>query len=191
MNTIPDKTPPFTEDAVSQLPALHLLQKLGWEVLTPTQALKLRGGRKSEVILRPVLEQQLMAINEFDYRGQKHRFDRSGIEDGVRAITNVGDDGVVRTNEKLWELLRFGKGVAQTVDGDTKSFQLRFVDWEHIERNVYHASDEFVIESTGSTETRRPDVVLFVNGIPFAVIECKRPGHAAGEDPLELAIAQQ
>lgn len=59
MSAIPDKTPPFTEDTVSQLPALHLLQKLGWTLLTPAEALKLRRGKKGEVILRPVLEEQL------------------------------------------------------------------------------------------------------------------------------------
>src|SRR5436853_601918 len=138
MTAIPETTPPFTEDAVSQLPALHLLQKLGWTLLTPADALKLRGGRKAEVVLRPVLEQQLAAINTFEYRGRSYRFDRSAIEEGVRAITNLADDGLVRTNEKVWELLRFGKGVPQTVDGDTKSFQLTFVDWEHPENNVYH-----------------------------------------------------
>jgi type I restriction enzyme R subunit len=188
---IPEKTPPFTEDAVSQLPALHLLQKLGWKLLTPVDALKLRGGKKGEIILRAVLEQQLAVINQFEYRGQMYRFDRSAIEEGVRALTNLGDDGLVRTNEKVWELLRYGKGVPQTVDGDTKSFQLRFVDWVHPDRNLFHVSDEFAVESTGTTETRRPDIVLFVNGIPFGVIECKRPGHVGADDPLELAIAQQ
>ena len=191
MTAIPDATPPFTEDAISQLPALHLLQKLGWTLLPPAEALKLRGGKKGEVILRSVLEQQLAAINEFEYRGQRYRFDRSAVEEGIRALTNLGDDGLTRTNEKVWALLRFGKGVPQTVEGDTKSFQVKYVDWEHPERNLYHVSDEYTVESFGTTETRRPDVVLFVNGIPFAVIECKRPGHVGGEDPLEQAIAQQ
>jgi type I restriction enzyme R subunit len=191
VNSVPDSTPPFTEDAISQLPALHLLQKLGWLLLAPTEALRFRGERKGEVILRPVLERQLAAINGFEYRGRSYQFDRSAIEEGVRAVTNLADDGLVRTNEKAWELLRFGKGVPQTVEGDTKSFQLKFVDWEHPERNVYHVSDEFAVESFGATETRRPDIVLFVNGIPFAVIECKRPGYVGGEDPLEQAILQQ
>jgi type I restriction enzyme R subunit len=191
MNDVPDNTPPFTEDTVSQLPALHLLQKLGWKLMTPAEALELRGGRRGEVILRGILEQQLSAINQFEYRGKKYRFDRSAIDEGVRALTNLGDDGLVRTNEKFWELLRFGKGVPQTVDGDTKSFQLEFVDWEHPDRNVFQMSDEFAVESSGTTETRRPDIVLFVNGIPFGVIESKRPGHLRGEDPLDLAIAQQ
>ncbi len=191
MTPIPDQTPPFTEDTVSQLPALHLLQELGWELVTPAEALKLRGGKQGDVILRPVLEQQLGAINQFEYRGRTYPFDRSAIEEAIRALTNLSDDGLVRTNEKVWELLRFGKGVPQTVDGDTKSFQLKFVDWEHPERNVFHVSDEFAVESSGATATRRVDIVLFVNGIPFAAIECKRPGDVGGEDPLEQAIAQQ
>jgi type I restriction enzyme, R subunit len=191
MNTIPAATPPFTEDAVSQLPALHLLQKLGWTLLTPADALRLRGGRKSDVILRPILERQLSEINSFEYRGSNYPFDRSGIDEGIRTLLNLGDYGLVRTNEKVWELLRFGRGVPQMVDGDTKSFQLRFVDWARPERNVYHVTDEFAVGSFGTTETRRPDIVLFVNGIPFGVIECKRQGKVGGEDPIDQAIGQQ
>lgn len=191
MTFIPQSTPPFTEDTVSQLPAVHLLQKLGWTLLTPADALKLRGGKRGEVVLRTVLEKQLMAINAFEYRGQRYQFDRSAIEEGVRALTNLDDEGLVRSNEKVWELLRFGKGVPQTVDGDTKSFQLHYVDWAHPECNAYHVSDEFAVEASGTAETRRPDLVLFVNGIPFGVMECKRPGHVGGEDPIEQAVAQQ
>src|SRR5712671_3666917 len=102
MSAIPASTPPFTEDAVSQLSALHLLQKMGWTLLTPAEALKLRAGRKGEVILRPELERQLTAINAFEYRGRKYPFDRSAIEEGARAVSNLGDDGLVRTNEKVW-----------------------------------------------------------------------------------------
>ncbi len=188
---IPESTPAFTEDTLSQLPALHLLQKLGWTLLSPVEALRLRGGRKGEVILRPILESQLMAINQFEYRGKQYPFDRSAIEEAIRALSDPGDDGLVRTNEKVWELLRWGKGIPQAVEGDTKSYQLRFVDWLCPERNVYHVSDEFAVESLGATATRRPDIVLFVNGIPFAVMECKRPGDVGGSDPLEQAISQQ
>lgn len=191
MNAVPEHTPAFTEDAVSQLPAMHLLQKLGWTLLTPAETLALRGGRQGHLLLRAVLERQLAAINTFEYRGERHAFDRSAVAEGARALTNLDDDGLVRTNEKLWELLRFGKSIPQTVDGDTKSYTLQFIDWEHPERNSYHVSDEFAVASFGTTQTRRPDLVLFVNGIPFVVIECKRPGDVGGDDPLEQAIAQQ
>lgn len=190
MTTIPDTTPPFTEDAVSQLPALHLLQKLGWTLLPPEENAQMRGGRLSRVLLRSVLEERLQAINSFEYRGRVHRFDRSAIEESIRALVNLPDDGLVRTNERLWHMLRLGKGMPQTVDGDTKSFQLKYIDWEHPENNAYHVADEFEVEASGTTETRRPDIVLFVNGIPFVVIECKRSTLPPGKVPIDEAISQ-
>ena len=56
MSAVPQNTPSFTEDQVSQLPALHLLLKLGWILVPPEDALRLRGGRRSRVLLRPILE---------------------------------------------------------------------------------------------------------------------------------------
>src|SRR5439155_24327676 len=50
--------------------------------------------------------------------------------------------------------------------------------------------DEFEVEAKGTTETRRPDLVLFVNGIPFAVIECKRSTLPPGKVPIDEAISQ-
>jgi type I restriction enzyme R subunit len=187
MNAIPDSTPAFTEDQVSQLPALHLLQKLGWTLLTPDEALRLRGGRRTRLLLRPIVEERLQLINAFEYRGRVNRFDRAAIEEAIRALVNLSDDGLVRTNERLWHLLRLGKGVPQTVDGDTKSFQLQYIDWKHPENNVYHLVDEFEVEGGA---VRRPDLALFVNGIPFAVIECKRSSLPPGKVPIDEAISQ-
>jgi type I restriction enzyme R subunit len=190
MIAIPSVAPAFTEDQVSQVPAMHLLQKLGWILLTPEETLQLRGGRRSRVLLRPILEERLQMINSFEFRGRVNRFDRAAIEDGIRALVNLPDDGLVRTNERVWQLLKLGKGVPQTVDGDTKSFQMQYVDWVHPENNVYHVADEFEVEAGGTTETRRPDLVLFVNGIPFAVIECKRSTLPPGKVPIDEAISQ-
>src|ERR1051326_498669 len=153
MTVIPDASPALSEDQVSQIPALHLLQKLGWTSLHPNEAVRLRGERRLRVLLRPILEERLQAINAFEYRGRTNRFDRAAIEEGVRALLKLPDDGLVRTNERIWHLLRLGKGVPQTVDGDTKSFQMRYVDWEHPENNVYHIADEFEIEAGGTADT--------------------------------------
>ena len=70
------------------------------------------------------------------------------------------------TNERLYELLTLGTSLTQTIDGDRKSYSLHYIDWQHPERNVYHVTDEFAVEKRGSHSTRRPDIVLFVNGIP-------------------------
>ena len=76
----------------------------------------------------------------------------------------------------------------QSVEGDTKSFQFNYIDWQHPENNAYHVTEEFVVERSGSLDIRRPDIVLFVNGIPLVVIECKRPDM---KDPIGRAISQQ
>lgn len=53
--------------------------------------------------------------------------------------------------------------------------QLNYIDWKTPENNVYHVTAEFSVERTRSHDTTRLDIVLFVNGIPFAVIERKSP----------------
>jgi type I restriction enzyme R subunit len=187
---IPDHTPPTSEDVTSQIPALDLLRQLGWTYLSPEQVNRMRGGRRSEVILKDILRNQLAALNRFEYRGQEFPFTEGALEDAISELTSVLDDGLVRTNEKIWDLLRLGKSVPQTVDGDRRSFTIRYIDWEHPERNVYHVTEEFDVEASGTSQTRRPDIVCFVNGIPFVVIECKPSSLPGGKVPVEEAISQ-
>ncbi len=190
MTTIPEITPPFSEDDTSKIPALALLIKLGYQYLTPSQANKLRGDRKSSVILFGILEEQLRKMNRIQFRGKNIPFSEGNITEAIRILRDIEDDGLVRTNEKIWELIRLGKALSQNIQGDTKSFNLHYIDWANPENNVYHVTDEFAIAAKGTTDTRRPDIVLFVNGIPFCVIECKRSG-LIGKDPIEEAIRQQ
>jgi len=105
----------------------------------------------------------------------------------VQVLKSVVYDGLIRTNEKIYDLLCLGKSLQQSIDGDVKSFPFHYIDWDEPENNVFHVTDEFTVERTGSHETRHPDIVLFVNGIPFAVIECKRPSI---KDPITEAISQ-
>ena len=60
---VPETTPAYHEDDLSQVPALLLLQNLGYEYLTPAEAMKLRGGRESQVLLADVLADQLRTLN--------------------------------------------------------------------------------------------------------------------------------
>jgi type I restriction enzyme R subunit len=183
-------TPSWKEDHISQVPALQLLQNLGWTYLAPAQALEMRGARLANVILDGVLERQLRAMNIVRYRGEEYPFTEANIHEAAQALKDIVYDGLVRTNAKVYDLLCLGKSLQQSVRGDLKSFTLRYIDWEHPERNVYHVTEEFSVERTGSKETYRPDIVLFVNGIPLVVIECKRTDLGPGKDPIEQAISQ-
>lgn len=188
MTDIPAYTPDLNEDAISQLPALQLLNNLGYTYLSPEEALRLRGERKKEVLLEGVLVPWLRANNHMHYKGRSYPISEGNILAMVQALKDLPFDGLVRTNEKIYDLICLGKSVQQAIEGDTKSPTLKFIDWEQPQNNVYHVTEEFAVERSGTHETRRPDLVLFVNGIPLCVIECKSP---ALKDPMQQAISQQ
>jgi type I restriction enzyme R subunit len=183
-------TPSMKEDHISQVPALQLLQNLGWQYLPSEEAARLRGSRLSNVILDGILSRQLSGMNKVRVRGQEYPFTEGNIHSAIQGLKDIFYDGLIRTNEKIYDLLCLGKALQQSIDGDIKSFTLHYIDWERPERNVYHVTEEFSVERTGSKNTCRPDLVLFVNGIPLAVIECKRVDLGPGKDPMKQAISQ-
>ena len=184
---------PTGEDATSQIPAIDLLMQLGWSYLSPAEALEMRGGRTSQVLLRTVLEEQLARINTVKTRTGTEDFSREAIATAVQRLANPDDEGLVTTNEKVWDLLRLGISIPMTIDGRRRSHPLRYIDWDHPENNVFHVSEEFAVDrrgGSGSEKTRRPDLVCFVNGIPFVVIECKPASLPGGKNPIRSAISQ-
>lgn len=179
----------FKEDHISQIPALMLLEKLGYTYLTPDEALAMRGGKTSNVLLEDVLRSQLRRINSIRVnRNKEELFSEQNIENGVLAMRNIPmEGGYLSGNEAVYNLLTLGKAFEQSIDGDKKSYTMRFIDWERPERNVFHVTEEFAVTRTGTADTYRPDIVLFVNGIPLVVIECKRPDIKGA---LDQAISQ-
>lgn len=182
------QTPSFIEDHISQIPALQLLQNLGYTYLSPEEVLKERQDKLSNVILEDILEQQLMKINEINFKGKVYPFSPASIRGAIDAIKNVPMfDGLVTTNSKIYDLLTLGKSFEESIGNDRKSFTINYIDWNNIENNVFHVAEEFEVNRTSSDKKYRPDIVLFVNGIPLCIIECKRPDI---KGPLEEAKSQ-
>ena len=180
--------PSFLEDHISQIPALQLLQNLGYKYLRPADTAVERKGKFSGVLLENILETQLRRLNKINFKGNQYDFSDANIKAAIQKLKDVPFDGLVRTSEKIYDLLSLGASFEQIIDGDKKSFSLKYIDWENLENNEFHVSEEFEVERTGSYEKCRPDIVLFVNGIPFCVIECKRPDE---KDSINVAISQQ
>jgi len=181
-------TPSFKEDHISQIPAIQLLCNLGYVYLSPDEALALRGGKTSNVLLEPILKQQLSKINNIHYKGEDYKFNEGNIVSGINALHDAPlQEGLVSANEHIYDLITLGKSVEQSIIGDKKSYNLRYIDWDNIGNNVFHVTEEFSVMRSTSKDTYRPDLVLFVNGIPVVVIECKRPDH---KDNIEQAISQ-
>lgn len=181
--------PSFRENDASQLPALHLLMRLGYTYLSPEAALEARSGKTSNVLLDNILRPQLKAINSIQAGGNKTTvFSDANIEAGIQALKELPfQDGYISASQHAYERLTLGKALEQSIDGDKKSFTLRYIDWQHPENNVYHVTEEYDVMRTGSREHLRPDILLFVNGIPLVIIECKRPDM---KEPLAQAISQ-
>jgi len=165
----------FDEKYLSQIPALQVLVNLGYRYLTPAEALKARGGKLGSVLLEEVLREQLKKLNRIRHKGGRFLFSEENIQSAIQRLKNVKYDGLLKTNEAVYDLLTLGVALEQSIEGDLKSFTLQYIDWLHPENNVYHVTAEFAVERTRSVDTCRPDVVLFVNGIPFATLECKAP----------------
>jgi len=97
------------------------------------------------------------------------------------------NEGYISASESVFNLLTLGKALEQSIDGDKKSFTLQYIDWKNPDKNVFHVTEEYSVMRSTSKEHYRPDLVLFVNGIPLCIIECKRPDM---KEPLAQAISQ-
>lgn len=175
----------INEKHLSQIPALQLLINLGYEYITPARALAERQNRTSNVLLENILRNQLKNINRIHYKGREYLFSEENIQSAIQKLKNIKYDGLLKTNEAIYDLLTLGTALEQTIEADSKSFNLNYIDWRKPQRNQFHVTVEYSVERSRSTETARPDIVLFVNGIPFCVIECKAP-----QVEVEQAISQ-
>ena len=176
----------------SQIPALQLLVALGFQPLSQDASLAHRGGRLRNVVLDEILAESLLRINRFSHRGKDYPFDLADAHEAIRRLKPTPDKlkGLRGTNQDIYDTLVLGTTITKTIDGDSKSYSLRYIDWEHPENNVFHVTAEFPVERTGSTQTRRCDIVAFVNGIPVLVIENKRPTESVKTANSQLILYQ-
>ncbi len=160
----------------SQIPAIQLLVGLGFKPLSQADADKLRA-RPRNVTLDSVLVEQLLKINRFSHRGKEYPFDLQDAHEALRRLKPTPDKikGIKGTNQDVYDLLVLGTTITKSIDGDSKSYSFRYIDWETPSNNVFHVTAEMSVERSGTSQTKRCDLVCFVNGIPFVVIENKRP----------------
>ena len=183
--------PSYLEKVQSQLPALQLLINMGWEYLTPEETVNLRGGRLGSTILEPVLLDHIRNHCRYEFKGASHLFTENAIQNALQTLKAFRATGATHQNEQAYDLLCFGTSVPQTVEGDTKSFTINYIDWKNPEKNAFHCTAEFKVERVGYQKHYVPDIVLFVNGIPLIVMECKRSAYTQTQKkPIDLAIDQ-
>ena len=171
-------------------PLIDQLTHMGWTHLegappgspAPVDPAKSARASFSQIFLEEWLKAQLRVIN----RGPdgKAWLDDRRVSQAVGALTRIAAPSLLEANQKATELLLRGL----TVDGlpgwdGGRDQRVRYIDWDNPLRNDFVVVSQFRLDIPG-TQGRKcivPDEVLFVNGIPLALVECKKPGSALGE----------
>lgn len=129
----------------------------------------------AQVVMEPVLRERLRAINLRD--GQPW-LDDSRLDQAVSAITRIPVSKVMEANQQGTDLLLGGLTVEGLPDWDGGRGQtIHFIDWDEPGNNTFTVVNQFKVKCPPGFDTGKghiiPDLVLFVNGIPLVVIECK------------------
>ncbi len=180
-------TPPQgNEQHSSHIPALATLINLGWTFLPATECQALRGSQR-DVAMKPVLE-RVLGQRKFEFKGQCYPLSDQAVDQVIREITTPSmAQGLMDANQSVYDMLTLGITVTEFIGGKKAQPTVHLIDWENLDNNEFHVTEEMEVLSTQGTHTRRPDVVAFVNGIPLAVIEAKR---AASGNPNKSMVEE-
>lgn len=170
----------FQEEYSAKLPALALLSNLGWSFLSPELALAARNGKQDQVVLRDVLREELHK-RRFTFAGVEQALSDKAIDTLITEVCSPAlNEGLLLANERIYNHILFGISVTEFIDGKKANPTVALIDWHTPANNQFHFTEEFSVTRTGGVESRRPDIVCFVNGIPLVVIEAKRPDGYTG-----------
>lgn len=162
----------ISEDAVEQA-MLEWLTGLGWHTahgpdISPPDA-KTPGIERTtyrDVVLAGRLREAIARLNPHIPVGAR--------DDALRRVLNPNVPGLVNANRQVHRWLVDGVPVEFQKDGETRGDRVRLLDFADVAANDWLAVNQFSVQ--GPKLTRRPDVVLFVNGLPLVVVELKNPG---------------
>lgn len=171
-----DKTPQhikLDERNHVEKPLLDQLAGLDWEIIDldskqhPTDSYR---QSFTEVVMLPVLREQLKVIN--------HWLEDDQVEEVVKQLTaSFPGSGLIQNNRHVFTLLMENTSVSENRKTGEKSPTVRFVDFspKHRDNNRFIAVCQFKVRILGTAYHIVPDIVLFLNGLPIVVIECKSP----------------
>jgi len=166
------------EYADTERPALETLRRLGWDIVDREQT-TWDDPREttSSVVLEPRLRGAVKRLNPW--------ISENNLNKAVREIQQVAGTNTMDENQQIHEKLVRHTSVEQDRGHGLKHQTVRYIDYENPQNNDFFALNQFRV--AGPVETVTPDIVLFVNGIPLGVIECKAPTIA---EPRSEALEQ-
>ncbi|MFH4853676.1 HsdR family type I site-specific deoxyribonuclease [Vibrio diabolicus] len=174
--------PNFREEQSAKIPALTLLTNLGYQFIPPSECVVKRGNL-STVILSDVLR-DVLKHKTFSFMGKDRQLSEAAMDKIVHELANPAmNEGLKAANEKLYNALTYGISVTEFVEGKKANPTIDIIDWQNPENNQFHFTEELEVENAHGTGKRIPDIVCFVNGLPWVVIEAKRPDSSSEGKP--------
>ena len=155
--------PALYESDVEQF-AMELLHKQGYTSISPEEQ-ETERGNLSAVILRNRLQAAIDKLNPTIPEAAK--------EQALREVLNLPHQTLIENNEAFHRMLTDGVGVEYQKNGDTVGEKVWLIDFANPLNNDLLVCNQFTVVENGTT--RRPDVVLLVNGLPLVVMELKNP----------------
>jgi len=163
-----------------EAPALEQLKGLGWSHMDGTTLVPEKSNYRSslkDVVLTPNLEQAIQRINPW--------ISEDNLCKVVREVTLIQTSTLMESNKWFWERLTQYFSVDQDLGNGRRGQTLKLIDFDNPENNEFLCVDQFKIQ--GPSQNIIPDILLFVNGLPLGVIECKAPFVT---DPMAEGINQ-
>ena len=169
---------PDTSEKKIQKNCIALLESMGYSYVNEEDNKILRKQDLNSVIFKDILAKQLDSINRYTYNKQSQHFSNEEIQKAIDELDIALNEGLQKANEKITDLLLLGTSFEKILpDGSKKSFSFRYIDFENLDNNTYHITEEFSVEKirpNNDIKHRRVDMVLFINGIPLVAIELKK-----------------
>lgn len=183
--------PETREQYSSHIPALKTLLACGWQYLSAEDCLQQRGSTRDLLLKSDLIA--YLRTRRFEYKGQKYPLSPSTIENIVRELASPGlNEGLLTANERFYNKLVLGVTETEFINGKKHSPTIPLIDWEDLSANRFIVTEELEVLNSGGTGHRRPDLVCYVNGLPLAVIEAKRPDSGnPNKNMVDEGISQQ
>ena len=148
-----------------------LLAKMGWQPLTKAQA---NAAQEPHQCCNFRRYRDYLRTRRLSWAGQNAPLSEDNIETLMVRLKNLPPATYGKQAEEKWDLLCLPQSVEQVINGSRRGHNVPLIDFDNPANNQFHMAAEFSVERSKSVDTRRPDIVLFVNGIPMVVIENKK-----------------
>ena len=177
----------FNERPECQDRVISFLQKMGYEYVSRSEAEQKRGSLSKVIFTDELI--RFLNKQTYKYKNFELNFSGESIQRAVNALDASLLQGLAMASKEIYNLLTLGISVEENVviDQDVpvrQSFDLSYIDFEHPANNIWQVTEEFSVERPNG-QYARPDVVIMVNGIPLAVIECKKSSVDVKEGVLQ------